>query len=163
MRVGRSLIDGIDITYRRFHAVVLFLIPFTAVWSGMSLWTIYWRQVADGKFNLAASLFGLPFLFGTIILLSFIAFHLFGSTRIRIGRGTCEVSIGIGPLGRHRSIKITPASRVRMETGNVTVNRVRQKHIVITTGEETLKFGTFLAPEARDFIAAVLHRAVAAQ
>ncbi len=163
VRVGRSLIDGIDITCRKFNPVVLFLIPFTAVWSGFSMWAIYGRQVTDGKFSLAMSLFGLPFLFGTIALVSFIAFQMFGSTRIRIGRGTCEAFIGIGPLGWRRSIRIHPASKVRIETGHVTVNRVRQKHIVITTDGEAMKFGTLLAPEARDFIAAVLQRAVAAQ
>jgi hypothetical protein len=66
VRVGQSLINGIEITYRRLSPVVLFLIPFTALWSGVSMWGIYGRQLVQGKFDPAHSLFGLPFLLGTM-------------------------------------------------------------------------------------------------
>src|SRR5690349_15450453 len=46
----------------------LFLVPFTLLWSGGSLGGIYGTQIARGRFNLTQSLFGIPFLLGSLIL-----------------------------------------------------------------------------------------------
>jgi hypothetical protein len=159
VRVGQSLISGIEITYRRLSPVVLFLIPFTALWSGVSMWGIYGRQLVQGKFDPAHSLFGLPFLLGTIVLLIIITYLLFGHWRINVGRGECEIFSGVGPLERRRRIRLERASLVRMEASTLKVNNVPQQHIVITTGDEQLKFGATLPAEARAFLAAVLQRA----
>ncbi len=159
VRVGQSLISGVEITYRRLSPIVLFLIPFTALWSGMSMWGIYGRQFVQGKFDPAQSLFGLPFLFGTIVLLTVITYLLFGHWRINVGRGECEIFNGVGPLGRRRRIRLERASLVRMETSKLKVNNVTQQNVVITTGDEQLKFGATLPVEVRAFLAAVLQRA----
>jgi DNA-directed RNA polymerase subunit RPC12/RpoP len=159
LRVGQSLISGVEITYRRFSPIVLFLIPFTALWSGVSMWGIYGRQLVQGKFDPAQSLFGLPFLLGTIVLLIIITYLLFGHWRIHVGRGECEIFSGVGPLGRRRRIRLERGSLVRIEASTLKVNNVPQQHIVITTGDEQLKFGATLPVEVRAFLAAVLQRA----
>src|SRR4051812_39865012 len=48
--------------------LAFFLVPFMCVWSGFSLVGIYGTQIAAGEFRLAQSLFGIPFLLGTIFM-----------------------------------------------------------------------------------------------
>ena len=162
VRVGGDLIGGIVIGYHRFSRVLLFLIPFTALWSGISLAGIYGQQIVQGKFDPQLSLVGLPFLVGTVVLLTVIAFLLFGTRRVAVGRGQCEVFMGVGPFGWRRSIPLGPETTVCLEPGSVRINNVRQRDVVVTTGERTLKFGATLPEEARVFIAAVLQKAVPA-
>ena len=54
----------IVLTQRKFSKGALFLVPFTCVWAGGSMALIYGTQIYSGKFNLAVSLFGIPFLLG---------------------------------------------------------------------------------------------------
>jgi hypothetical protein len=108
------------------------------------MWGLYGRQLVQGKFDPAHSLFGLPFLLGTIVLLIIITYLLFGHWRINVGRGECEIFSGVGPLGRRRRIRLERASLVRMEASTLKVNNVPRQHIVITTGDEQLKFGATL-------------------
>src|SRR5581483_3482061 len=44
-----------------------FLVPFLMVWSGVSLNGIYGTQFRNGRFDPGASLFGLPFVAGTLL------------------------------------------------------------------------------------------------
>lgn len=159
LRVERNLIEGIDLTYRKIPLVVFLLIPFTAFWSGVSMWGIYGKQIAEGKFDSSASLFGLPFLIGTIVLVSMILFMLFGSWRINVGRGNCRVFIGVGPLGRAREIRLEPETSVQLAPSSFKINNVAQREIVVTTGDKKIKFGATLPDQVRVFIAAILQRA----
>jgi len=162
LRVESNLIEGITLTYRKTPLVVFFLIPFTALWSGFSMWGIYARQITSGKFDLGTSLFGLPFLVGTIFLVSLIVFMLFGCWRIRVGRGHCRAFVGIGPLGRRREISLAPGTAVRLEMSSWKKNNVAQREIVVTSGNDKIKFGAMLPDPARVFIAATLQRAILA-
>ena len=159
VRVSRSLLTGLDLVYRRVNRTVFFLLPFTALWSGLSLGGIYGKQIAGGKFDWAASLAGLPFVIGTVVLLGTILFMLFGRWRVRIDRGVVAVSVGVGPFGRHRDIALQPGSLVRLEDSRIRVNRVPQCVIAITTADRTLRFGAGLPREVRMFFAAALRRA----
>ncbi len=158
--VGGDAIGGIVIGYHRFSRVLFFLIPFTVLWSGGSLAAIYGSQIAKGSFDRGASLAGLPFLVGTAVLLTVITFLAFGRRRIAVGRGQCEVFMGIGPFGWRRGIPLASGTTLRLEPSSVTINKVRQRDVVVTTGERTLKFGATLPEEARVFIAAVLQKAL---
>ena len=48
----------------------LFIVPFTCVWAGGSMSGIYGTQIASGHFNLGTSIFGIPFLIGSCVLVS---------------------------------------------------------------------------------------------
>jgi hypothetical protein len=162
LRVESNLIEGITLTYRKTPPVVFLLIPFTALWSGFSMWGIYGRQIAQEKFDLGTSLFGLPFLAGTIFLVSLIFFMLFGCWRIRVGRGYCRAFVGIGPLGRRREISLAPGTEVRLDMSSLKRNHVAQREIVVASGDDRIKFGAMLPDPARVFIAATLQRAIRA-
>jgi hypothetical protein len=159
LRIEHDLIKGIRMTWRKLNPIVFFLIPFTALWSGLSLWGIYGHQIADGKFDLATSLMGLPFVFGTLVLVSVILFMLAGQHRVGLDRGYLETFSGVGSIGRRRRIPFGPGSNVRLIDSQIKVNRIPQHLIAVTTGDQTLRFGTMLPHNARLFIAAALQKA----
>lgn len=159
LRISSSPIEGVQLTYHRIHPIAYVLIPFTLFWSGFSMWGIYGQQIAKGKFSLGDSLFGLPFLLGTVALLAAIAFLLFGVWRIALTRGQCEVFRGVGPVGRRKSIPLGPGSTIALVEGTFRVNNVPQKEVVITTGSDKTNFGAMMPLEVRTFIAAVLQKA----
>lgn len=159
VRVSNSLIGGVEVVYHRISPIVYVLIPFMLFWSGFSLWGIYGSQIAAGKFKLGDSLFGLPFLVGTIVLLAVITFLLFGAWRIAITRGNCEVFVGVGPIGRTKKIPLARDSAIALVEGTFRVNNVPQKEIAVTTGSDRISFGAMIPIEARTFIAAVLQKA----
>jgi hypothetical protein len=60
--------DGFRLTLSTRSCIAVFLVPFTLVWAGGSLGGIYGTQIAQGKFNWMMSLFGIPFLIGSVAL-----------------------------------------------------------------------------------------------
>jgi DNA-directed RNA polymerase subunit RPC12/RpoP len=160
VKIETSISRGIELRHRRLRPVVLFLIPFTAVWSGFSMWGIYGRQISRGTFDLAQSLAGLPFLLGTVFLVSFIIFLLFGSHRLTISRGRAESFVGLGPFGVRKSMRLGPGTLVRIAAGSYSVNRVPQPEIIVDNNEEgPVRFGATLPSDVREFFAACLRKA----
>ncbi len=93
--------------------MAFFLIPFTAAWSGFSLTGIYGSQIVHHKFDLMTSLFGLPFLIGTIVLIGLILMSVAGSVVLSSTDGETLVVIqGVGGVGWRRRVRITAGSRI---------------------------------------------------
>ena len=97
-------IDGIwpvtTITYRRFDFHVLLLIPFACFWIGGSMWTLYGKQIVERTFDLKTTLFGIPFIVGSIVLVSACLFMLFGRRVLTLSGGNGRYFVGVGPIGR---------------------------------------------------------------
>ena len=162
VRVGGSQISGIEITYRKLSPLLFFIIPLAVLWTALPLAMIYGPQIASGKFDLTLSLAGLPFLIGALLMLWLIAFMLLGYRRVHIDRGQCEIFTGVGSIGRRRRIALSPDSSVRLELSSLRVNNVPQRHVVISTGTQTVKFGATLPENVRVFFAAALKKAAQA-
>ena len=98
-----TVIDGIapvtTVRYKRISPLALFFIPFTCLWGGGSMSGIYGSQIIKHEFNLQLSLFGLPFLIGTIILVSACLFMLFGKRVLTLSAGKGTYFTGVGPIG----------------------------------------------------------------
>ncbi len=124
LRVSRDFQHGTTLIYHKTSAILLFLIPFTALWSGGSMWGIYGTQISEGRFDLGQSLFGLPFLFGTVVLLSVIIFLLFGRWVITLHKNAGRVFLGIGPFGWTRHFGYDSNSVVSLRDSSVKVNNV---------------------------------------
>jgi hypothetical protein len=58
IKIERGFSGSTVITYRKISPALLSLIPFTAFWSGLSMWGIYGRQIRKGEFDLSQSLLG---------------------------------------------------------------------------------------------------------
>lgn len=161
VRIEDSPIHGRSIIYRKIPLVVIFLIPFTAVWSGFSMYGIYGRQLQQGKFDLATSLFGLPFLIGTVFLVSFILFCIFGRWRIGYSGGVLSAAMEVGPLGWTRRLVCDKSARVSIRPAKWQKNNVPQNLIQVECQGNTLKFGSPIPDEAKAFIAEALRRTIA--
>lgn len=161
VKAERGVNNELSIVYRRLSPALLFLVPFTAVWSGISMSGIYGKQIWNGKFDLAESLFGIPFLIGTIILLTVILFLLFGKWVITLDRGEGTVFTGVRGMGWTRRFSYNRDTTVSMTyaTG-VSVNDQRQPGILVRTDGQDFIFGALLAANAKQFIAALIAKEV---
>jgi hypothetical protein len=93
--------DGFRLTLSTRSCIAFFLVPFTLVWAGGSLGGIYGTQINQGKFNLMMSLFGLPFLLGSIALIGLTVMSVCGRTIVELAGG--KFSIRTGALGVYRT------------------------------------------------------------
>lgn len=159
VHLQQSLISGVEIRFRRFKPLVLALIPFTAVWSGVWIWGIFGDLIAEEGFNLATGLMIVPFLIGTIVLLGVITYLLFGAWRLQIERGHIRLFQGVGPFGWNREIAINRASTVVIKDSAWIVNGRPTQEIAITTGDQHLEFGAMLPDDVRRYVASVLREA----
>lgn len=161
VRIEESAIYGQRIIFKKISPILFFFIPFTAAWSGISMFGIYGTQISEGKFDMTRSLFGLPFLIGTILLLSFILFSLFGRWQISFPGGILEVALRLGPLGWTRRHVYDGTTRVSIyQSPSVQVNQRPQRVILVETQGKKLKFGTMIPDEAKGFIAELVRRRI---
>jgi hypothetical protein len=162
VRIERDVSGGARIIYRRLSPVLFFLIPFTALWSGGSMWGIYIQPLIKGTLKPGMALFGLPFLLGTLVLLGVITFLAAGRWVVTLHRGTGSVFVGMGTLGWTRTFTYDRQTLVSLRMTDVEVNHHHQTGIWIKTGETELTFGALLKEDAKQFIASAIMRAAAA-
>ena len=124
----------------------LFLVPFTLVWAGGSLSGIYGTQIIKGEFNPGQSLFGLPFLIGSIVLITITLMSLFGQTVISSENGKSHVFIGIGILGWNRRFDWRTVDKVVETTSG------QYKHISLE-GSKRINFGWGLSSKKLYYVA----------
>ena len=162
-----TTIEGIatvtTVRFKRVNPLALFLIPFTCIWSGGSLSGIYGSQIAKGAFDLRLSLFGLPFLFGSLALLGVCMFLLFGKHVLRLSAGKGSYFVGIGPLGTTR--RFSYGRYTKIEEDVVVVNRRRggsqtTRFLKITNQGETkdVHIGAGFSDDALAYTAALFRR-----
>jgi hypothetical protein len=147
---------ALKISYKKISPVVFFLIPFTLFWGGGSMGGIYGSQILKGKFDLHLSLFGIPFLIGTIVLFCIISYLLFGRWVITLNEGAGTVFMGVGSLGWTPRFAYDRSTVVSFRPTNIRYNNVPQKGIAVRTGEKELVFGTPIQDDAKQFIAAAI-------
>lgn len=153
-------VHGKSIVYRKIPASLVFIIPFTMFWSGISMGGIYGTQIAKGEFNPAISLFGIPFLIGTVVLVTTIVFGLFGRWRISFNHGVMAVVAEVGPVGWTRRISYDQETRVCVKTSGRSKNGQPQETIQVASGGNLLKFGSSIPDEPKRFIAEAVRRSV---
>lgn len=160
VQMTKNLQNGTVITHHKFSAILLFLIPFAAIWSGGSMWGIYGTQISNGTFDLGQSLFGLPFLIGTIFLVSVILVLLFGTWKITLLNGQGTVFFGVDPLGWTRRFTYSRDTLVGLRNTSLKVNNVPQKGILIQNGNAEFTFGSVLPEAVKHYIAAAIKQEV---
>ena len=162
IRIERDFMGGgTTLTYKRMQPFVWILIPFTLVWSGGSMGGIYGTQILKRAFDWKMSLFGLPFLFGTVVLLTVILLGLFGKRRITLQHGSGSVFHGIGRLGRTRRFTYSRDARVSFRKATMQRNTVPTEEIVVTGAGSTFALCATLPDEPKRFVAGWLQREIA--
>ena len=158
IRVEKDYREGTTVIYRKLSPTLLFLIPFTAVWAGGSMWGIYGQQFRKGVFDAGQSLFGIPFLIGSIVLLTVIVFMLAGKWAINLNKGQGSVFMGVGALGWTRRFVCKRDTLVSLTLTSFRVNNVAQKGILVRTDGQDLVFGATLSEDAKQYIAAFIKK-----
>ena len=87
------------ITYKRISPLALFFVLFTCIWAGGSMMGIYGSQIIKRTFDLTQSLFGIPFLIGSIVLVSACLFMLFGKRVLELKGGEAKYFAGVFGIG----------------------------------------------------------------
>ncbi len=153
--------DGVTFGATTRSAAAFLLVPFMLIWSGGSLGTIYGPQIKSGEFNLLLSLFGLPFLAGSIFFWAITLMALFGKVEVRLRGRRGQVLVGIGNFGWKRQIDLTTVTSITEET-----RLTRRRHgtgtstKIVLRGPHPVEFGSGLRADRRAFI---LHSLRAAQ
>ena len=105
----------VELRYRRLNSVVFFLIPFACVWSGMSLGGIYGSQIVKHAIDWKLSLFGIPFLIGTVVLVGVILNMLFSRRRLFLEYRHGSYSSKVFGIGRTRRFDLTRETRFSVD------------------------------------------------
>jgi len=138
----------------------LFLVPFTCVWAGGSMFGIYGTQIIKGHFNLPMSLFGLPFLIGSCFLVSFCAMMTLGKVAVSVHGDRLAVFTGVGPFGITRTASLSEFKTIREDFGFGAMNNNRTSRVIRLEGSRSVAFGSMLSTERRYFLLAALRTAL---
>jgi len=112
---AEELMDGFRLTLSTRSAAAFFLIPFMCVWSGFSLGGIYGTQIWKGEFNLTMSLFGIPFVLGTLLFGSLAMMSAFGKVVLEQRNGVLLHRVGFLGLFWTRRRDWTAYDRAELE------------------------------------------------
>ena len=108
--------DGFELGSSTRSPAAFFLVPFMVVWSGGSLGGIYGTQISRGDFSLGQSLFGLPFLLGTLVFGSLALMTVCGKFCIRADGRKGELFAGVGPIGYRKKFRWDEVKDIRIQT-----------------------------------------------
>lgn len=135
-----------------------FLVPFTLFWSGGSMAGIYGTQFWKGHFDWKLSLFGLPFLLGTCILVPACLMAIAGRVVVRGRNEQGEIFTGVGPIGWRRRFRWGDVTAVGFGTARWQRNYRPVRQILLETPRQKLKFASGLKEERQNFLLAALRR-----
>ena len=153
----------IVLTQRKFSKGAFFLVPFTCVWAGFSMTAIYGTQICSGKFELVPSLIGIPFLLGSILLISICLFMLgIGKHVLTLERGKGRFFWGVGLIGLWRNF--TYDRQTRIEQGYTGYQSNGQSHLELHLthpgSSDTVHICAGMDEDSIDYVEAVLKREV---
>lgn len=153
-----QLADGFRIGATTRSWMALFLVPFACVWSGMSLGGLYGKQISSGRFDPTSSLFGVPFLIGTIFLVGYCAMTIAGKVELSQRGGNLSVFTGVGRFGWTRRYIWSDFSSAREDSRRNGFNWNRQGVVIVLEGRQRATFGTMLSEERRYFLLGALRQ-----
>ena len=93
-----------------------FLVVFTTIWAGISMFGLYGTQFIEGRFDLIRSLFGIPFLIGTLFLVGSTAYTIFGRQKWRLDKDGGSGFDGVGCFGKRWRFAWEDLTRVHIVT-----------------------------------------------
>jgi hypothetical protein len=135
-------------------AIAFFLVPFMCVWSGFSLGGIYGTRIVKGHFNLYISLFGIPFVLGTLLFGSIAIMSVCGKILVAVDGDKGVVFTGVGPIGWRRKFDWRSVTAIR-RTQNYG-NRGGSLQQITLEGPRRIDFASGVKQEKLDFMYGML-------
>jgi hypothetical protein len=151
-----SDMSGFEVGSTTRSAGAFFLVPFMCVWSGFSLGGIYGTQIVKGQFNLMMSLFGIPFVLGTLLFGSIAVMSVCGKVSVRVRGNEGMVFTGVGPIGWRRRFDWSDVTGLRLTER--TGSRGAISNQISFEGNKRLDFASGLKAERLDFMIAALRQ-----
>ena len=159
--------DGLRIVYKHIPGIFWFILPFTCVWGGGSMWGIF----VEGKtLETSTLLMGLPFVMGTIVLIGVLLCMSCGQRVVRIRstgsrEGECTYFYGVGSIGITKRIAYHSETDVLLEYGSCSVNHRPVEDIVIRNDADNdekkeIRFGAFIPDKAKRYLAALIRTTI---
>lgn len=131
--------------------IAIFLIPFMAIWSGGSLGMIYVRQIITGEYNIFLSIFGLPFLAGTIFFLWIILQSLAGKVVVTLDNRGGKIFSGVGRIGMKKEFLWEDVFQVIDKPSNFKTTG-KSNRVISIEGAKRINYGNSLTKERRDYV-----------
>jgi hypothetical protein len=145
-----QLPDGFRVGATTRSWMAVFLIPFTCVWSGISMSGIYGTQITNGRFEWSTSLFGLPFMIGTFVLLGWCAMTVGGQITLTRHADALVLFVGVGALGWRRTYLVSDFESVREEL--TASNWNRPSRVVVLEGKRRVTFASLCNEDRRHYL-----------
>lgn len=146
-----------EITYKRIQPAVWFLIPFTCLWSGISVGLGLIMPLMKNEFDPTRSLFMIPFLIGTVILIGVILFLLLSKLRIILDGDQSEVTLEFGPFTWRRRFDFSNVKSVTIRASSLKINDVAQSEVCLIRNDgDPIAFGCLMKEESRQYVAKVI-------
>lgn len=120
--------------------LLLFLVPFTLVWAGGSMGALYGSQIASGKFSPFFSLIGLPFMAGSVMLVTMCLMALAGNVVVEVRSGYGTVFTGVAGIGLTHRFQWDEVDAVFSDVDYS--RRRRGQSAIALEGATRIKFGT---------------------
>ncbi|MFK5983593.1 MAG: hypothetical protein QM499_11810 [Flavobacteriaceae bacterium] len=131
--------------------IAFFLVPFMLVWSGGSIGGIYGSQLASGEFDLFQSLFGIPFLIGSIIFWSLTLMAIWGKVELTLDNQGGKIFTGIGNIGLNKTFLWSDISNLKEKQVNFRYPGSQGSSLVFG-GKKRISFGSGLKEARRYYL-----------
>jgi hypothetical protein len=131
--------------------IAFFLVPFMLVWSGGSIGGIYGNQIISGVFDPFMSLFGIPFIIGSVIFWTLTLMAIWGKIEIVLTNDGGEIFTGIGNIGIKKRFMWKEVSSITEEKSNLSYSGSKGGLILIE-GKNRIEFGRGLNSERSYYI-----------
>lgn len=131
--------------------IAFFIVPFMVIWSGMSLGGIYGTQITQREFDLSLSLFGIPFLIGSIIFWSFALMSIWGKVELTLNNKGGKIFTGIGNIGLIKKFEWNDIEKITERQTNFRYPGNQGAKIVLE-GKKRISFGTGVKEERRYYL-----------
>jgi hypothetical protein len=132
--------------------IAFFLVPFMLVWSGISLGGIYGTQLMSGEFDLTMSLFGIPFILGSVLFWALTLMTICGKVEFKLNQDGGSVFTGLGSkVGLRKSFRWDEINSIREGTTNLRYPG-SQGHTIVLEGKKRIVTGSGLNDARRYYI-----------
>lgn len=123
--------------------IAFFLVPFMLVWSGASLGGIYGTQIIDREFDLIQSLFGIPFILGSLLFWTLALMAIWGKVEITLNNKGGKIFTGIGTIGKNKHFLWSDVTSIKGNHPNYRYPG-RQVSNLVLEGNKKISFGSGL-------------------
>lgn len=142
--------------------IAFFLVPFMLIWSGGSLGGIYGSQIISGEFNLFMSLFGIPFVLGSILFWSLTLMAIWGKVEMTLDNNGGKIFTGLGTIGITKKFEWKDISKIKESRTNFNY-RVSRGSKIILEDKKRISFGSGLKENRRYYLFKSLQKQYPAQ